>query len=323
MIPEKSPKVSVVIPAYRTAGTLARAVQSVLRGSEQDFEIIIVEDCSGDDTLAVAEDLAGLDPRIRVIAQPVNGGQSVARNAGIAAAQGRWIATLDADDRYQPERLQVLLEAGEREGVDMVADNQNHIDEAAGVIVLTAFPTTAPDRVVTLRDFMASADTSAEFSFGILKPVIRASFIREHDLSYQPGLKLGEDFYHLLQFFAAGGKGYLVSRPLYDWTLPFGPLSRTWTTTGDGAWRYNYRGTIEANAYFLKQVEENGQFELAALLKRREREYQVMIHYIDAQKTYAETGRRLAAAGIILRHPSTWPLLLRRITGRLRRRMAR
>ncbi len=314
-----TPKVSVIIPAYKTAGTLSRAIQSILAQTEQDFEIIIVEDCSGDTTLDVARQFEASDRRIRLIALPENGGQARALNRGTSEARGRWIATLDADDRYQPERLSVLLEHGERESVQMVADNQNHLDEQADVLVRTAFPSSDNGRIVTLADFIANSDTSAEFSFGILKPMILASFVRDHSLSYRPGLKLGQDFYHLMQFFAAGGRGYLVDRPMYDWTLPFGPVSRAWTTTGDGAWRYDYRSTLEANAYFLELMETSGQRELAELLRRRKREYWTMVHYIDAQKIYAQTGNRLAAARIIAGHPDTWPLLAKRVTGRLRR----
>ena len=319
MTERQAPRVSVIIPAYKTAGTLARAVGSVLAQTEPDLEVLIVEDCSGDGTLAQARQLADTDPRVSVIALPENGGQARALNRGIASASGQWIATLDADDRYEPDRLRALLEHGEREAVPMVADNQNHLDEKAGVRVRTAFPAAPGGRVVGLADFIAHSDTAAPFSYGILKPVIRASFIHEHGLGYRPGLKLGQDFYQLMQFFAAGGTGYLANQAYYDWTLPFGPVSRAWTTNGDGAWRYDYRSTLEANAHFLQLMEASGQPELAALLRRRAREYRVMVHYIDAQKTLAETGSRIGAARIIARHPTTWPLLARRVGGRVRR----
>lgn len=318
-----TPRVTVIVPAYRTASTLTRAVDSVLAQTEQNFEIVIVEDASGDDTLEVARSCAARDGRIVVLAQAQNGGQARALNIGVAAARGTWIATLDADDRYQPDRLRRLIDAAERAGIEMAADNQNHLDEAAGYkLVRTAFPTTTPGRFIGLGDFIAHSDTAAPFSFGILKPVIRAHFIRKHRLGYREGLKLGQDFYHLMQFFAAGGRGWLDPTPLYDWTLPFGPLSRTWTDNGLGAWRYDYRSTLEANAYFLDLMERQGRAELVSLLRRREREYRVMVHYIDAQKAYAQTRRPFAAAGIIARHPTTWPLLARRVTGRLRRTVA-
>lgn len=318
-MPLERPKVSVIVPAYNSADTLCRAVESVLCQTERRFEIVLVEDASTDDTLRVARRLEASDPRIRLLALPENGGQARALNRGTAIARGEWIATLDADDRYLPTRLATLLRHGEEHGVDMVADNQNHVDEKAGVLVTTAFPPSGGGRLITLADFIAHSDTGAEFSFGLLKPMIRADFIRKAGLGYREGTKLGQDFYHLMQFFDAGGRGYLVHEPLYEWTLPFGPVSREWTTTGNGAWRYDYRSALEANAHFLDLLERGGRPELVALLRRREREYWVMVHYIDAQRLLAETGDKFGAFKIIAGHPGTWPLLARRIAGRLRR----
>ncbi len=292
---EEVPKVSVIVPAYNTAGTLRRAIDSVLCQTEQSFEIVIVEDCSTDDTLQVARQLEASDPRISVLALPENGGQARALNRGTAVARGEWIATLDADDRYMPTRLATLLRNGEEQGVSMVADNQNHVDEKAGVLVTTAFPPASGGRLITLADFIRHSDPGAEFSFGLLKPMIRAEFIRKAGLKYREKTKLAQDFYHLMQFFDADGRGYLVHEPLYEWTLPFGPVSREWTTTGNGAWRYDYRSALEANSYFLGLMERGGRPELVELLRRRERQYWVMVHYIDAQRILAEKGDRLGA----------------------------
>jgi succinoglycan biosynthesis protein ExoO len=313
------PRISVIVPAYNTAATLRRAIDSVLCQTEQSFEIVLVDDGSTDDTLSIARQLEASDPRIRVLALRENGGQARARNLGTAAARGEWIAILDADDRYLPTRLAVLLRHGEEQGVDLVADNQTHHDELAGVRIGTAFPPSNGGHPITLTDFIKQSDTGAAFSLGLLKPMIRAEFIRRSKLQYREGTKLGEDFYHLMQFFDAGGRGYLVHEPLYEWTLPFGPVSRQWTTTGNGAWRYDYRNALEANSYFLDLVEKRGRPELVALLRRREREYRVMIHYLDAQRVLAEKGDRVAALRIIASHPSTWPLLARRVVGRLHR----
>ena len=316
MDPIEAPKVSVVVPAYRTAHTLRAAVASVLAQTMQDFEVLIVEDASGDDTLGVAQELAAADKRIHVIALEQNQGQAHALNLGARRARGRWVATLDADDVYLPERLEVLIGCGESEGVDLVADNQNHVDEAAGVLFRTAFPVSEGGRVVTLDDFVSTNSTKSGFSFGILKPIIRRDFIEAHKLTYPEGLKLAQDFYHLMQFFAAGGRGFLVNQPYYVWTLPFGPISRRWTTTGLGPWRYDYTGTLAANEVFIKRMEEAGQPKLVALLHRRAKEYKAMIHYISAQKRMAEGGGPLAALPIIARHPDTWPLLARRVLER-------
>lgn len=95
------PTVSVAIPAYNAAWCVARAIDSVLAQSFQDFELIVVNDGSTDGTAQV---LAGYGAALRVIDQP-NGGLSNARNTGINAARGRYVAFLDADDWWLPGKL--------------------------------------------------------------------------------------------------------------------------------------------------------------------------------------------------------------------------
>jgi glycosyltransferase involved in cell wall biosynthesis len=93
---------SVVIPAYNTADTLGEAIDSVLAQTRQDFEIIVVDDGSSDDTAAVAEGFG--DRRIRVYRQE-NAGPSAARNRGIAEALGEYVSSLDSDDLWLPDYL--------------------------------------------------------------------------------------------------------------------------------------------------------------------------------------------------------------------------
>ncbi|MGG6293240.1 glycosyltransferase family 2 protein [Leptolyngbya sp. AN02str] len=97
------PKVSVIIPAYNAMAYLPETVESVLHQTLQDFEILIVNDGSRDRIEEWATTLT--DPRIKLITQ-ANAGVSVARNTGIAAAQGDYIAFLDADDLWEPTKLE-------------------------------------------------------------------------------------------------------------------------------------------------------------------------------------------------------------------------
>lgn len=96
-------KISVVIAAYNAAATIERAVRSVLAQTRPANEIIVVDDGSGDNT---AEITGRIDKTIRVIRQ-ANAGSSMARNTGIEAASGDWIAFLDADDEWLPAKLQL------------------------------------------------------------------------------------------------------------------------------------------------------------------------------------------------------------------------
>lgn len=101
MTPSAEPAVSVVIPAWNAAWCVGRAIDSVLAQDFADREIVVVNDGSTDDTAGV---LAGYGDVIRVVTQ-ANGGMSSARNAGIRAARGRYLAFLDADDRWLPGKL--------------------------------------------------------------------------------------------------------------------------------------------------------------------------------------------------------------------------
>jgi len=96
------PKVSVVIPAYNAAWSVGRAIESVLAQGFRDFELIVVDDGSTDSTAAV---LSHFGDELRVLSK-TNGGLSSARNAGIQASRGSYVAFLDADDWWLPDKLE-------------------------------------------------------------------------------------------------------------------------------------------------------------------------------------------------------------------------
>ncbi|MBC7104582.1 MAG: glycosyltransferase family 2 protein, partial [Firmicutes bacterium] len=107
-------EVSVVITAYNAAGFLERAVTSVLGQTVPVSEVVVVDDASEDETPAVAGALARGHARVRYVRREENGGASAARNEGVRRARGAWIAFLDADDAWLPEKLERQFAALER-----------------------------------------------------------------------------------------------------------------------------------------------------------------------------------------------------------------
>ncbi|WP_417240062.1 glycosyltransferase family 2 protein [Celeribacter halophilus] len=99
------PLVSVIIPAHNAAGFLTRAVHSVQAQSVADWEALIIDDASEDETRTLAAQFQAQDPRIRALSLAQNQGAAAARNTGIDAAQGRYIAFLDSDDSWLPDKL--------------------------------------------------------------------------------------------------------------------------------------------------------------------------------------------------------------------------
>ncbi len=102
-----TPSVSVIIPAYNREDSLQASVDSVLRQIYSDFELIIVDDCSSDDTMKIAQSIE--DPRVRVLQTAQNTGASGARNLGAHNAKGKWLAFQDSDDEWLPTKLDLQM----------------------------------------------------------------------------------------------------------------------------------------------------------------------------------------------------------------------
>lgn len=304
---------SVVIPVYNSASTLRRAVTSVLRQTLEQVEILIVDDASQDGSLALARELATTDSRIRVLALPANRGKSNAMNVAIGEARGAWIAVLDADDWYEPERLLTLVSVAESRGVTLAADNQYFHDAAADRVVRTAFPLAQPEQPLNRRTFAVGSDPYADFDYGMLKPVVRAEFIRRTGLTYRENTRLSEDFLYLVEFFAAGGTGVLVAEPLYHWIQSFGTVSRQWTTTGAGPWRYDFLAALTAYDDVLSELNAERDRDLVRLLTTRMRAFKHLHHIDKINRMRASGSPLMAVLGTAMRHPSVWPRLARRV----------
>ena len=113
------PRVSVVIPTYNRAAVIGRTVGSVLRQRFENFEAIIVDDASTDETERIVRSFD--DPRIKYLSHETNRGGSAARNTGIKAAEGEYIAFLDSDDEWHPAKLERQLNYLETRSEEWVA----------------------------------------------------------------------------------------------------------------------------------------------------------------------------------------------------------
>lgn len=130
-------KLSIIVPVYNVAPYLRKCVESLLAQDISDYEIILVDDGSTDDSGAIADELAaypqplpeGKGVSIKVIHQ-ANAGLSAARNTGIAAAQGEYILFVDSDDYLQPNTLGTLLEQAERDNLDVLRFRYQNVKES-------------------------------------------------------------------------------------------------------------------------------------------------------------------------------------------------
>lgn len=105
------PLFSVIIPTYNSTAFIERTVESVLNQTYEDFELIIVNDGSKDTTSTVLKQLAERDQRIKIITTPNSGGPVVPTNIGLTTAKGKYIAFLDHDDEWRPNKLEAVRDA--------------------------------------------------------------------------------------------------------------------------------------------------------------------------------------------------------------------
>lgn len=141
------PKVSVIIPTYNRAALLPRAINSVLNQTLEEYEIIVVDDASSDDTQQI---IAGFDdPRIRSFRHEINRGQSAAVNTAITQARGEYITSLDDDDEWPADRLDMMAAVLDDSSpkVGLVYGWRVSVDDSTGEIVKRARHTYEGDRL--------------------------------------------------------------------------------------------------------------------------------------------------------------------------------
>lgn len=119
--------VSIVMPSYNTANFIAESIQSVIAQTYKEWELIIVDDCSHDNTDRVVKLYLG-DSRIRYIKNEKNSGAAISRNRALREAKGKWIAFLDSDDLWMPDKLEKQIRFMETNGYHFSYTNYAEID---------------------------------------------------------------------------------------------------------------------------------------------------------------------------------------------------
>lgn len=179
--------VSVIVPAWRAAETIGRALASVAAQTVKPREVIVVDDGSDDGTAetarAMAPTMGGID--LKVIALTENAGAGAARNRAIAEARGEFVALLDADDEWLPEKLARSLAVIEESGADLVSHDYVEIRagrETVGRCARHCPPGADPFEAQLLKGFIANITVVAR-----RRLVLAAG-------GFDPGLRSGQDY---------------------------------------------------------------------------------------------------------------------------------
>ena len=205
------PIISIIIPVYKAEKFLHKCVDSILEQECSDFELILVDDGSPDQSPVICDMYAGLDSRVKVIHQK-NAGVSAARNRGIQEATGKFIGFVDSDDWVARNMFSVLLREAELTGADIVMcdaltvyeDGREEPDTISGL-----------SQDCTLFRNMLSPVLMQEFAGSVCRCVYRKEMILEKAIAFPVGLKFSED--RIFNIYAMGAANYVryIKRPLY------------------------------------------------------------------------------------------------------------
>ena len=276
--------VSIIVPCYRGSRFLAEAIESCLRQTHRELEVIVVDDASPDDCAEIAERYARLDSRVRVIRRPENGGVARAFNTGLEAARGDYMSRLAQDDIFGESAIELMLQQlRERPDAGLVYCDGQVIDEH-GVVKL-GFPRPEPDEVLS-------------FANGVGLCVMWPRAVWEKVGGFDPRFDTAEDY----EFWLRIAQAFPLTK-CRD-VAPF--YVRVHESMGSVKFfEKQERATIEA---------VRARFPSGGSLRQRLVKRKALAHaFFSASRSYSAVGgRQLSALARLLRSFLLWPFPYRR-----------
>ena len=235
-------KVSIIVPVYNVADCLRRGLDSILSQSFQDYEAILVDDGSTDDSGKICDDYAARDCRIQVVHKE-NGGVSSARNAGLENAAGEWVYFMDPDDELFSDGLATLV-GGISEDVDAVMGGYNEY-RLNGTLLRTtnlSLETRFLDKSKSLRPLFAPYFPELGYVGHVWLRLYRMSVIKENRIRFDEAVAFREGTLFNVAFLCfSRGNTLVIPKPIYRyfhretstvWSLSKG-FSRSYLTSFD------------------------------------------------------------------------------------------
>jgi teichuronic acid biosynthesis glycosyltransferase TuaG len=196
---------SVIMPAYNSEQYIAAAIESVLKQTYRNIEMIIVDDCSSDNTAAIICEYAKKDKRIKFLQNNKNLGCAESRNRAVAMCGGEYVAFIDSDDIWKSEKLSLELEALSKLGCDAAYTAYEMIDNDGSLIKKRLVPNTATINALLKENFIC-------FSSVLVKADIAKSHLMSSDFFH-------EDYCYLLSLLNDGAKFTGLNKTLVQYRL--------------------------------------------------------------------------------------------------------
>ncbi|WP_030917769.1 bifunctional glycosyltransferase/CDP-glycerol:glycerophosphate glycerophosphotransferase [Streptomyces sp. NRRL B-24720] len=207
-------RISIVIGAFNASATLGRALESAVRQTHPQIEVIVVDDASTDGTLAVAQEYAARDPRVRIVERRRNsGGVGAPRNNGIAVATGHYLMFLDADDELPHKACESLLESALATGADITAGRALRVNLAKDEITIWQPQLYGTDRTVTgglraMPELFEDPITAAK--------LYRLDFLLDQGIRFPEEVFFEDTYFSTVAWYCARSVT-LLATPVYRW----------------------------------------------------------------------------------------------------------
>lgn len=239
MANEKFGLISIIMAAYNAEKTIEQAIESVLHQTYPDFELLVVDDYSTDRTEEIVERYAKNDKRIRLIKNVADNGASYARKKGLEEADGSWIAILDSDDAWKPEKLERQIALQKKTNGDLFFTGSAFMDaEGKPINWYLHAPKEVSYRQLLKQNVLSNSSA-----------LVRKEIYRKY---YAVGDNMHEDFAIWLGILKEGKKAYGVDEPLLIYRIAKSSKSGNKVRAAKMNWntyRYVGLGTIEAVYY--------------------------------------------------------------------------
>lgn len=209
------PDISIIVPFYNSEKYLERCIKHIKNQDFTNFEVILVDDGSTDNSPKICNEIVKSDPRFQY-APKENGGVSSARNLGISVARGKYLAFVDSDDFINPEYCRVLFETAEKHNIEILDFGHSYLKNKVEVFRKPAFSdnefVTRPKLLSVLKE--ASANM---FLYFVWARIYLASFINEKNIRFNEKSHLGSDTLFNLEAFLSASSIYSIDTPLYHY----------------------------------------------------------------------------------------------------------
>lgn len=218
MTEQENSLITVIVPVYKVEKYLNRCVDSILAQTYTNFECILVDDGSPDNSPVICDEYAKKDNRVRVI-HKVNGGVSSARNAGLDVAKGEWVCFVDSDDWVEKNYLEVMTSAAGKYKCDLVVCGINEQLKSGKFIKRSYFSKNylckSHSEVLKIFCFLRKKPENVSSLHSPFNKLYKSSLL--NGVRFRTDIKMGEDYLFNLAYFDTDGSMFLLSECLYNY----------------------------------------------------------------------------------------------------------